>query len=74
MLEYRDDGPGYPHTVLEGQYSGVGLHLLSSIAERTLRARVELFNDGGAVTRIHLPPAVEQLGEDRAGRKQEPAE
>jgi two-component sensor histidine kinase len=59
LLEYRDDGPGYPQEVLAGQRRGVGLHLLTSIAERSLRAGVELYNDGGAVTRIRLPVAVE---------------
>jgi two-component sensor histidine kinase len=57
LLEYRDDGPGYPREVLEGQRAGVGLHLLTSIAERSLRAEVELLNDGGAVARIRLPMA-----------------
>jgi len=57
LLEYRDDGPGYPRDVLEGQRAGAGLQLLTSIAERSLRAEVELLNDGGAVARIRLPVA-----------------
>jgi len=59
LLEYRDDGPGYPKEVLQGQRGGAGLQLLTSIAERSLRADVELLNDGGAVARIRLPVGVE---------------
>ena len=54
QLEYRDDGPGYPPEVLNGEYRSVGLHLVKQLVTETLRGALTLFNDGGAVALVRL--------------------
>lgn len=54
QLEYRDDGPGYPPHVLTGDYHSVGLRLVKQIVTETLRGKLTLRNDGGAVTTIRI--------------------
>lgn len=55
-FEFRDDGPGYPHEVLNQEHSNVGLYLLQNIVAKDLRGEFVLQNDGGAVARIHFKP------------------
>jgi len=54
---YRDNGNGYPARVVEGVQQGVGLYLVRRIVERTLRGRLVLANDHGAVADITIPIA-----------------
>ncbi len=57
-MEYRDDGPGYPQHVLSGSNQRVGLTLIRTNVEDTLRGRLELLNQDGAVTLIHFRPEI----------------
>jgi PAS domain S-box-containing protein len=54
VVEYRDDGPGYPLAVLEGEQRGVGLSLIRQLVTETLRGHLLLGNDDGAVTTLHI--------------------
>lgn len=58
VLEFRDDGPGYPDEVLRLEGYNVGWRLIQSIVGRGLRGEISLHNDGGAVTIIRFPVAV----------------
>lgn len=61
LLEFRDDGPGYPQKVLtlESQSTrSVGLYLIQSLVGHNLRGELTLNNDGGAVTTIRFKQAV----------------
>ncbi|HNT76502.1 MAG TPA: histidine kinase dimerization/phosphoacceptor domain -containing protein [Anaerolineae bacterium] len=51
---YRDDGPGYPDTVLREERFNVGLYLIQRIVTATLHGRVTLLNDNGAVAIIRF--------------------
>lgn len=51
---YRDDGPGYPDAILHESRFNVGLYLIQRIVTATLRGRLELRNDNGAVAIIHF--------------------
>ena len=53
-LDVRDRGPGFPPAVLGGEGGGVGLKLVAEIVTGTLRGRVRLSNDHGAVVRIAM--------------------
>jgi PAS domain S-box-containing protein len=54
-LVYRDGGPGYPSAVLAGGDRSVGLWLVDAIVRTSLRGRVTMANDGGAVTTVCFP-------------------
>jgi two-component sensor histidine kinase len=56
LLEYRDDGPGYPEDVLRLERHGVGLYLIQSLVSHALRGSLALANDGGGVTTIRFHP------------------
>ncbi|MBI5388509.1 MAG: PAS domain S-box protein [Verrucomicrobia bacterium] len=51
-LQYRDDGPGWPEAVLQGQRKTVGLHLIQSSVRSPLRGELTLRNEAGAVAEI----------------------
>lgn len=51
---YRDDGPGYPDAILHERRFNVGLYLIQRIVMATLRGRLELHNDNGAVAIIRF--------------------
>jgi two-component sensor histidine kinase len=53
-LEYRDDGPGYPHEVLRMGRPSVGMYLLRNLVTGSLRGTLRLSNEGGALTRIRI--------------------
>ena len=54
QITYRDNGPGFPDDVLTGDRVGVGLYLLERIVTKTLRGRLSLHNDDGAVTFVSI--------------------
>jgi PAS domain S-box-containing protein len=56
-LRYRDNGPGYPPSVIAGKPSAgqTGLELIDGIIGHNLRGSVTLENDFGAVTTIAFP-------------------
>jgi len=60
MLEFRDDGPGYPDSMLRGtpNTDSVGFELIRGIVETSLRGTIDLRNEKGAVTRIQFPRTV----------------
>jgi len=53
-LEFRDNGPGFPDEVLQGQRHAVGLHLVESLAGLDLGGAVTLRNDAGAVVVLNF--------------------
>jgi two-component sensor histidine kinase len=61
-LIFRDDGPGFPQAVLNGEREGVGLWLVASKATHDLGGEIELWNDDGAVVSLAFTPAA---GSDR---------
>jgi two-component sensor histidine kinase len=54
VLEYRDDGVGYPENVLRLKRYGTGYELIQSIIGHGGLGRISLRNDGGAVTIIRF--------------------
>jgi PAS domain S-box-containing protein len=58
LLEYKDDGPGYPQDVLRQERRGVGLYLIEILVHHTLNGSLTLANDGGAVTTIRFEAEV----------------
>jgi two-component sensor histidine kinase len=55
LLEYRDDGPGYPTDVIAGERLSTGMSLARELVQGTLRGTLRLLNDGGAVARLNIP-------------------
>lgn len=55
VLEFRDDGPGYPEEVLCSERHGVGWELIQDLVVSGLGGKVTLHNDRGAVTTIRFP-------------------
>ena len=51
-IQFRDNGPGYPEEMLNGDFSntGIGWELIRGIVTKSLRGQVELENRDGAVT------------------------
>lgn len=54
LLQYGDDGPGFPQAVLAGPLGAAGLGLVASLAAGTLRGALELANDGGALATVRV--------------------
>jgi two-component sensor histidine kinase/putative methionine-R-sulfoxide reductase with GAF domain len=54
LLEYRDDGPGYPEEVLRLERYNVGFDLIRTIVCDGMRGELTLRNDDGAVTSIRF--------------------
>jgi two-component sensor histidine kinase len=55
LLEFRDDGPGYPEEVLRLEQYNVGWELIQTLVQQGLQGQVTLHNDNGAVTTIRFP-------------------
>ena len=53
-LEFRDDGPGYPEDVLRLERHRVGFDLIRNIVRKSLRGKLSLHNENGAVTVIRI--------------------
>ncbi len=55
ILEYKDDGPGFPDSILNG-YEGIniGFELILGIVQHSLNGSVRIKNDGGALTVLEI--------------------
>jgi two-component sensor histidine kinase len=56
LVEFRDDGPGFPEEILRQERHNVGLHLIRTIVQRDLDGELNLHNHKGAVTTIRFKP------------------
>jgi two-component sensor histidine kinase len=54
LLEFRDDGPGYPQDVLEAKQYNVGIYLIQTVVTKGLDGEVTFHNDEGAVTQMRF--------------------
>lgn len=54
VLEYRDNGPGFPEEVLRAGRHNVGIYLIHNIVRRDLQGQVTLDNDNGAVIMVQF--------------------
>lgn len=54
VVEFQDDGPGFPPPVLRLEQQSVGLYLVQNIVHRDLHGTVSLDNEYGAVVRIYF--------------------
>ena len=64
LLEFRDNGPGFPEDVLNLKQQNVGLHLIQKIVRQDLKGEVTWRNDGGAVTTIRFKTeTIQQSGQ-----------
>ncbi|MGI6379752.1 MAG: sensor histidine kinase [Anaerolineae bacterium] len=59
VITFRDDGEGYPPSVLRGD-GGVGLDLVRNLVKGSLRGAIRLFNEQGAVAWIELDERLAQ--------------
>jgi len=57
VVDYKDNGQGYPKDVLEGKRTGIGMRLIESLSQQ-LKGTLTLRSSGGAHTKIefHLNP------------------
>ncbi len=53
-LEFHDNGPGYPESVLRLEKYNVGFDLIQRIVQQNLRGKLALSNNHGAVTVIEF--------------------
>ncbi len=53
-LIFRDDGPGFPDTILRGEGRRVGTYLMENTVCHSLRGKIEFYNDQGAVVSIQF--------------------
>ncbi|MEI6520370.1 MAG: hypothetical protein WCO98_10100, partial [bacterium] len=56
LIEYSDNGPGYPEEILNKVNWNVGLSLMEKLVKGTLRGKMNILNDGGAKTVIFIKP------------------
>jgi len=54
QLEFQDNGPGFPETVLRLDQHSVGFKLIKNIVHRNLRGELSLRNDPGAVANVRF--------------------
>jgi PAS domain S-box-containing protein len=59
LIEFRDDGPGYPDEVLRWERYNVGLHLVREMVRSELHGSLSLRNDGGAVMAVRFDVTAE---------------
>jgi two-component sensor histidine kinase len=52
ILEYLDDGPGFPSAVLKDGRYNTGLYLVQEMTTQTLKGTMELLNSQGACIRL----------------------
>jgi len=72
-MRYRDNGPGFPVEIINGDYSkaGAGIKLIRGVVARNLSGRVEFRNHNGAETTIYFPKEPEEQAEKKQNEKQE---
>lgn len=58
MVEFHDDGPGFPAEVLSLERHSIGWELIQTLVQQGLQGKVSLHNDHGAVTTIRFPQLV----------------
>ncbi len=58
QFTFRDDGPGWSEEVVSGQREGLGLRLIRGSLQGLPKSRIQLLNDGGAVTVIQFKLAL----------------
>jgi len=58
-FEFRDNGPGYPPEILQrkAQHYSVGFGLIEGIVQSSLRGKLSIYNDNGAVSVIQFKTA-----------------
>ncbi|MDM8544519.1 GAF domain-containing protein [Desulfococcaceae bacterium HSG9] len=54
LLEFRDNGPGFPEAVLNSEIRNVGLYLVENTVRHSLRGEITLCNNNGAVVKIRF--------------------
>ncbi|MEW5961432.1 MAG: ATP-binding protein, partial [Chloroflexota bacterium] len=54
VLEFHDNGPGYPGPVLNLKQHNVGLYLVQSLVQKELKGEVMFHNNLGAVAAIRF--------------------
>ncbi len=54
LFEFRDNGPGFPETVLNSGSRNVGMYLLENTVRHSLRGEITFDNDNGAVVTIQF--------------------
>ena len=54
LFEFRDNGPGYPEPIFDGEHYNAGLYLVTNLVQRDLKGEVTLRSDHGAVARIQF--------------------
>ena len=61
LLDFSDDGPGYPQEMLKGDFSktSTGFEIIREIVKRNLAGELKLNNDNGAVTTIIFKKVLE---------------
>ncbi len=62
LVEFRDNGPGFPEDVLHLRQHSVGLYLIQRIVRQDLKGNVTWHNDHGAVTSIRFKAEAIQTG------------
>jgi PAS domain S-box-containing protein len=54
MIEYTDNGPGYPEDILKKENWNVGLSLIEKLIKGTLRGKMNISNENGAKIQIFI--------------------
>ena len=56
VVEYRDDGPGYPEEIINGLHAdtNIGLRLVRGIVQESLCGHLDVRNENGASVRIEF--------------------
>ncbi len=54
LIEFRDNGPGFPDDVLAGEREDIGLNLIRATITKEMKGELVLCNEGGAVIRCNF--------------------
>lgn len=54
VLEYRDDGPGFPASILETKQGNIGIYLIENIVRGDLHGDVSFRNEHGGVVTVRF--------------------
>lgn len=58
LVEFHDDGPGFPAEVLSLEHHSIGWELIQTLVQQGLQGKVSLHNDHGAVAIVRFPQLV----------------